>query len=229
MDRDGSRRTELAPDARTGVGPVWAPDGDAVYFRARRRWHRADVVTQQVEPIAAMPEGARLARLSPDGSHVAFARAGADGITNVWVADRDGSRQVQVTFDEESASFPLWSPDGEQLAVSLFRGAQTHVGVVSSAGGEPVLQLTEGPGESWAGGWSPGGKRVVFAGRREGVWNVWWVSRAGGAPVRVTDNEAQIDPFLGYPVWSPLGSEIVFERREIRADLWLVDLLPYMP
>ena len=49
--------------------------------------------------------------VSPDGNQVAYNFI-QKGIMNVWVADLRNGQRKQLTFDDEMAGFPCWSPDG---------------------------------------------------------------------------------------------------------------------
>jgi Tol biopolymer transport system component len=78
-----------------------------------------------------------------------------------------------VTADAEAISYPWWSPDGQWLAVTIKRGKDTHVGVVSKDGGA-VDQITNATGLSAPASWSPDGHHIAFTReiRRGSVWTV---------------------------------------------------------
>lgn len=53
--------------------------------------------------------------IGPDGRLVAFAKRDGSGMTDVWIANRQGGAAVQITSGFQAAS-PAWSPDGKWLA-----------------------------------------------------------------------------------------------------------------
>ena len=86
----------------------------------------------------------------------------ATGLTHVFVVDADGElRQVTGVSGATGASFPVWSPDGSQLAFGApkigFPGINGFVGVVNADGSEE-RQLGEGASIRW----SPDGTRISF-------------------------------------------------------------------
>ena len=65
-------------------------------------------------------------RVSPDGKKVAYPVSAAvmtpdksEFVSQIWVANSDGTGAVQLTYAEKSSVNPRWSPDGTKLA---FRG-----------------------------------------------------------------------------------------------------------
>ncbi len=151
-----ARYTEMAPKiARAMVSgaitPVWAADGNSFeYSRAGTRW-RYDIASRTASEVATpttpggntgggnrMPGVARgrqaTEALSPDSSHKAFYRD-----RNLWVANRDGSGERQLTTDGSEAerikygtaswvygeelnqtTAMWWSPNGQQIAYYRF-------------------------------------------------------------------------------------------------------------
>lgn len=60
--------------------------------------------------------GARDPAWSPDGSMLTFSkRVGSTPVSDIWVADADGSNQRQVISDGSISRHPSWSPDGSQI------------------------------------------------------------------------------------------------------------------
>ncbi len=54
---------------------------------------------------------------SPDGSKIAFTKSDQPYTRgDIWVMDRDGSNQVQLTNHPAHEEEPAWSPDGRQIA-----------------------------------------------------------------------------------------------------------------
>jgi Tol biopolymer transport system component len=61
--------------------------------------------------------------ISPDGSHIAFARGCVDKLkdqarSNLWIVDTSGARLRELTRGSWLDSAPVWSPDGMRIASS---------------------------------------------------------------------------------------------------------------
>ena len=109
----------------------------------------------QAAPTALLRQPA----LSRD--HVAFVHAG-----DIWIADRDGQRPMQLTSHPAAESAPQFSPDGKSIAFSANYDNNTDVYVMPVAGGQP-RRLTWHPGQDVVRGWSADGKRILFSSSRE--------------------------------------------------------------
>ena len=77
--------------------------------------HLLDLDTGTLTPLPENIDGRQYAA-SPDGSRLAYVAPGEDGISQIFVADLDGSGVRQVTYDPVGADWPAWSPDGTMIA-----------------------------------------------------------------------------------------------------------------
>jgi dipeptidyl aminopeptidase/acylaminoacyl peptidase len=105
---------------------------------------------------------------SPDGKWVAFtvSRAIKDtdkNDTDVWMANWDGTQEIQLTSTPDSESTPRWSPDNKYLAFTSSRqGAKGgQVWLLNRLGGEAV-KLTDIKGGVSDYAWAPDSKRLVL-------------------------------------------------------------------
>src|SRR5688572_4756021 len=107
---------------------------------------------------------------SPDGTRVAFVVGEAvmqgeksEWISQIHLANADGSGSFQLTRGDKSSTAPRWSPDGQWIAFNSGRGdTKNNIFRIRVAGGE-AEQLTSEKGSAAAFDWSPDGKSIAFA------------------------------------------------------------------
>jgi TolB protein len=155
---------------------------------------------------------------SPDGTFIAF-QSDRDGALEVWLMDADGSRPRQLTTVGVIGHFLRWSRDGRWIYFRCPRGAKPGVLRVRAEGGDP-----ESAGDIAGGSHlslSPDGSLLMDVLNHKTLW----VSTIdGGAPRKVfefDDSDSRID----YPVWSPDGRWILFDRFVPHGgDIWTITL-----
>ncbi|MEP7272039.1 MAG: PDZ domain-containing protein [Acidobacteriota bacterium] len=89
-------------------------------------------------------------------THIAFVYAG-----DIWLVPRDGGAAERLTTGTGIESFPLFSPDGTQIAFTGQYDGNTDVYVVPAGGGTPK-RLTYHPGADVVVAWTPDGKSLLF-------------------------------------------------------------------
>jgi len=123
-------------------------------------------------------------RFSPDGESIAFFsdRTGAPAL---WISDRDGGRQRQVTpttLRVSDDSPPAWSPDSRTIAfrASIQEAPTKHIYTIPAAGGSPRA-ITMGKDE-WNPQWSGDGLWVYHVSRDSGQPEIWKAPFEGRGP-----------------------------------------------
>jgi dipeptidyl aminopeptidase/acylaminoacyl peptidase len=112
-------------------------------------------------------KGVGAARISPDGTRVAYTVTSPDFeqdafVTHVWVVTVADGERAQLTRGPKSATGPQWSPDGRWLAFTSSRaGDKNQVFAIRPDGGEAV-QLTKIETGVNAFAWSPDGTQIAF-------------------------------------------------------------------
>lgn len=233
MNADGTERLQVTMHPNpTDVDrpdvdhlPSWLPGMEEVAFLSirsgERRIRAVSITTRQERVLLDLGPDLDYFRLSPDATKVALTRK-EDSAINTWTTPLAEGDSRQLTFDKEMAGFPAWSPDGKWLAIELKRGDDTHIAVIPSSGGM-ITQLTSARGQSWPHSWSPDGDKILFAGFRNDYWNVWWVSRSTKEQKQLTAYR-NLNTFVRYPAWSPLGKQIAYEYAETKGNIWVMQL-----
>jgi Tol biopolymer transport system component len=211
------------------AAPVFSPSfdsgGSAMFFhvgrspQARIVEGRLDEDEQLVEVRAFANDGSRNyhARLSPDGTHVAF-DSDRDGERGVYITRRDGTMPRRVS-GAGFAAVPTWSPDGTHLAFvrgELSRPSVWNLWLLDVVSGELERVTSYRYGQLWGASWFPDGKRVCYS--HEGsLYLMNLVSRAQerfDSPVR--------GRLVRTPAVSPDGRRIVFQ---LQGDgVWMLEL-----
>jgi Tol biopolymer transport system component len=168
---------------------------------------------------------------SPDGSAIAFVKNGA-GSTNLAVLYPENGRVVHLTsFDDGTQVFtPRWSPDGAQIAYSLFRPDGTRDIALTAPGGADNSMLPEGAGTmpvvSSSGtdrdpAWTPDGTGLVFASDLDGIFNLYHLDLLTGEVHRITQVmggalQPHVNPVDGRLAFAHYGAD-AYEIRVIDA------------
>ena len=108
-------------------------------------------------PPPGLDTGAQTAGLaiSPNGKHLVYTTAGADG--TLWVQDLD-QEEPRALAGTEGAILPFWSPDSEFIAFA----AGDELRKISVHGGASGLVCPLLGARFFQGTWSPRGESIVF-------------------------------------------------------------------
>lgn len=151
---------------------------------------------------------------SPDGSQIVYMKEGAEaGDTNIWVMSADGSGAHRLTSGPLWDGFAQFSPAGDRIAfVRMVEDAETASPpglYVMNADGSDVHAVIDFPPHSSITffSWSPDGRRFAFTYYGAGAEGVFTIDADG------TDRRQIFDGSGGTVLWSPDGSQLLFDSR----------------
>lgn len=126
------KKTKLKGRINTRIG--WSPDGKEIVF-VRNKGGFNDLYIYNLAEDEEHRISARLRAkdpsFSPDGQRIAFVH-NEDGTNNLGLIDRDGTDLVYLTNNNDATQYtgPRFSPDGEWLLFSVFRGQDRDIAMI---------------------------------------------------------------------------------------------------
>jgi eukaryotic-like serine/threonine-protein kinase len=216
--RDGKTR-RLTSGPGGDYQPNWSPDGRALAFFSGR--------AETIDIWRFDFDGETLTRLtrgqgininpfySPDGKQIAF-MSDRDGRLEVFVMSTNGANVKQLTTVGASGHFLRWTRDGSRIVFRCPSAKKTMSVPVAGGEPEPVPEVIGGAHMSFS---QDDALIMDVLGHR----TLWCSPQTGGKPRKVfefDDPESRID----YPVWSPDGKWILFDRFLPQGgDVWAVE------
>ncbi len=182
----GAESLSWAPDGRRLAMQLWRANGQII--------HILDTVTGVSTPFT-VESSQRHPSWSPAGGLIAVSFSeepiwGVRGLDPATAAPVDG-------YDIHRAGSPVWSPDGQWLAVVTYDDG-TAIDILDASWTQR-RRLDGGRGIAGAPSWSPDGSRLAFARWTHGANDIWTVDVATGEEHRLTTS-----PYSdGAPAWAP--------------------------
>jgi len=107
-------------------------------------------------------------RVSPEGTRVAYAlmdmnRAKAD----IWIQDTDSGGRTRLTTDPVGSQFPVWSPDGTQIAYDSIRSGKPVLYIKSVNGMGLEQKIWEPAFSCTANDWTIDSKTLIVQDRSQ--------------------------------------------------------------
>jgi WD40 repeat protein len=129
-------------------------------------------------------------QFSPDGSRIAFVSDRSGDTFEIWVAQADGSKPVQMTDNLGRSQESLrWSPDGRWIAFeSQGQDRRWNGYVMDASGGRPRRITPDDSSNRRLPSWSRDGKWIYLSSDRTGRDEIWRMPVAGGVAEQVTRN-----------------------------------------
>lgn len=215
--RDGKTR-RVTTGAGNDYQPNWSPDARSLVFFSGRAG-AIDIWRQDIDgDLTRLTRGEGIninPFFSPDGNRIAF-MSDRDGRLEVFVMSADGRDVRQITTCGVGGHFLRWTADGARVIFRCPSSKKTMTVMVDSGEVEPTAEVIGGAHMSL----SPDHSLLMdVLGHR----TLWCSPLLDGTPRKVfefDDPESRID----YPVWSPDGHWILFDRFLPQGgDVWAVE------
>ena len=195
IDSKDAKQREIAKVP--GRAPTLSPDGTRLLYMTgtwtatRLMLSRSD--GSQPQPIT---DGLSIAwnnHWSPDGKRIAFtSRSDAKSDLAIYLMNADGTGRRQIshfTAGFGNAQWPVWSPDGHQLAIQVNRlqEHESHIWIIDAMTGDArKLVAHDQPYLDETPAWFSDGKRIAFQSNRTGKMEVWVMNVDGSSPRQIT-------------------------------------------
>jgi Tol biopolymer transport system component len=201
--------------------PTWSPDGRQIVFFSSRAGNN-DIWTLDLDS-GSLTQLTRDAATdinpfySPDGRLIAY-QSDRTGRTEIWLMNADGSADRQLTRVGVRGHFIRWNKTSDAL---IFRAVNASGWYVASAAidGTAVVGLpnVKGGGHLSV---NPSYSYVMDVTSHKTLWASPIGDGVAESVFEFPDPDARID----YPVWSPDGKWILFDRfRPEGGDIWMIE------
>jgi serine/threonine-protein kinase len=164
--------------------------------------------------------------LGTGGIHVSpkglFAFDGrAPGANDVWILNQNLGEPERITFDPAEDEYPIWSPDGQNVAYTSAQAGSKHsISIKSIKSGEQPKSVRSWPRHIHLSSWSSDGLWFAATDYGEsGSTDIWVIPIDGKDPIAIANSPASESD----PQFSPNGKWIAYASDESgRSEIWVV-------
>ncbi|HEX8070980.1 MAG TPA: protein kinase [Pyrinomonadaceae bacterium] len=221
---NGNEAKRVSVSQWNGYGPVYAPDGQSIFYSRGSGVLQMRVSPDTGEPIGeptpvtgigGPPSFVRRVSFSADGKKAAYSLVRrSESISAVFLQPKSatalGPPLALVSNTGERNNFPSFSPDGKRIAfVSCdLSGTGCRVWLMNTDGSNQT-QLTAGEGSQLVPNWFPDMSQVAYVSNRTGHHSYWAINLESKREKMLLDLPDGID----YARLSPDGKQIVFNSK----------------
>jgi Tol biopolymer transport system component len=215
LSGDPFQVAESVPIIGAGLGGFTASRSGALAYRTgdagggrRLTWFSRE---GDIQGNVGTPATYQNLDLSPDGKRLAVSKPDDGG--DIWITELERNTNTKFTFDPNSDTMPVWSPDGKQIAfVSNRTGGVFNIYVKGSNGIGEDQVLLETPNNKQVWDWSADGRFILYEETNPATKRDLWALPLFGdrKPLRLLSTPA--DEFGG--AFSPDGRWIAYVSNE---------------
>ncbi|MEC7985146.1 MAG: hypothetical protein VX278_08275 [Myxococcota bacterium] len=190
----------------------WRKDSKAIAYSSSRTVNRFnlyyDVYLKELGGRTQMLTRGKRARdpaFSPEGEQLLFVTNKAQNNQLATLTIDQTIQNYTNNTDHTQYSHPRYSPDGEQLAVSVWQGGRRDLWIYSKTG-VPQRRITQDIALDIHPTWSADGQYLYFSSDRTGIFNIFAIELASETLYQVTN--VLTGAFAPSP--APNGEQLVF-------------------
>ena len=205
--------------------PYWISDTGILIYRSggsegtQLAWVSRDGKQELVTGMGADTTRSGDPAISPDGRRIAFEREVA-GNFDVWVHELNRGVMTRLTFDPGYDWYPVWSPNGQQVAFSGQRGGQLGIFRKDASGGgqEELMVASKVPIRPSS--WSRDGRYLLYTGPGDTKTgsNIWVLPLTGNREERQPSPWLKVPFRQSHPQFSPDGKWVAYVSDESGRD-----------
>jgi TolB protein len=211
MDADGKNQINISNHPSNDYLPCWSPNGKQVLFTSDRDNKNREIYVMNTD-------GSNLIRLtnndlfeevptwSKDGKKILFTRQLVEmvdtlKVTNgeIFIMDKNGLNEKQLTFKPGYDSGAKFSPDGKQIAFYGPTEDKNYELYIMNSDGTNIVNLTNDVLEDYSPDWSPDGNWIAYSSGTPKQYDVWVINLKTKYKLRLTTEPKRNET----PVWRP--------------------------
>lgn len=151
-DIDGSNIKRLTDHGVTTFHPKFTPDGTKVLYNKqvsaeedRFEFYTVDITTGEKKLILTDSKSITFGAFSPDGSKLVFVKWMEGMDTEVFLADADGSNQINVSKNSLFNGWPTWTTDSKNIIFASDKDKKFHFHLYKyNLDSKTTTKITEG-------------------------------------------------------------------------------------
>lgn len=152
---------------------------------------------------------------------IAFISDRDEGRFCIFIMDKDGSNQINLTYEIPYAEYPLFTPKGTRILFNTANEQNIYEICSMDPDGTNKSYLTNNGRNNGLVEISNDGRKIIYISGKWPSYDIYWMNSDGSNKENLTNNPAQYSSIH----LSQNGRKIVFSRRDTKyADIYIMDL-----